>query len=225
LCGSLDNLKDAIIAEASKNTNFYMDYLVETDKSKFQATVRDYVEKKIYNNNTCDIIANMLCNSKQIVINVVTRDSITSITPKSGVPCSVVNLYKTGNNATSHYNLLTIVKDKESKPLKKNRIKSQILTSTPVKKAIKKSEEKCKRKKCTPKRKLVKTAKTTVKRQRHDKASCVYCGEGFEDSRGELWLRCTQCEKEWAHNACTEHADGVRFVCCYCNDVKNDYIS
>lgn len=120
----------------------------------------------------------------------------------------------------------------------RKKVKSSILTDTPVKDALREEEEarneRKRMKQAAPKRKLPmsisnsrkkiqerKTKKKQIEATRSSISSddeedclCIICLESFSNSRsGEKWIQCRACKK-WAHLHCGE--DDPFYTCIHC---------
>ncbi|XP_060804467.1 tigger transposable element-derived protein 6-like [Amyelois transitella] len=96
---------------------------------------------------------------------------------------------------------------KRSKNVRKRKIDTTVLTSTPYKSYL--EEE---------------TQKKKEKEEEEEDAECLFCTEPYsKDAMGEGWIRCVECLK-WGHEACAglDSDDEDDFICDFCVDRRGN---
>ena len=118
---------------------------------------------------------------------------------------------------------------------KRQACQSEVLTSTPVKKAlVEKMEKMAKskpRKRCTgPKARKVANFKGVSGKGNTHKGKdpkteewfCIFCAEQYHEPPTEDWILCLRC-RNWAHEKCTDYGTGPSsshgYVCDVCRDI------
>lgn len=193
---------------------------------------------------------NLVQNSPNLVIsedilNTITMPSITeSVVPSTIFTAEIIPVASTSRDTSVTVTEIpfspeTLRPLPKAPPRKKNqtnrrKVKSAILTDTPVKnelaaielarmekKKVKKpnfNEEKARKRSKpatkTKKIKVVKKQKENKESEEEEESYCICCLEPYSNSRAkEKWVQCLEC-KNWAHDACT--GGELSYVCHNC---------